>query len=59
MSGPALATRQGHVSTTRLALRPASSNAVILALVIALRDVERRRALSNMESDGTSRRTTA
>jgi len=40
-------------------LRPASSNAVVLALVLALRDVERRRAASNMSGDGTSQRTTA
>ena len=40
--------------------RPARNvNPVILALVVALRDVEHRRAASNMERDGPPRRTTA
>ena len=39
--------------------RPATANVVVLALVIALRDVEHRRAASNMGGDGPSRRTTA
>ncbi|MGD0407775.1 MAG: hypothetical protein ABSB34_02085 [Candidatus Limnocylindrales bacterium] len=38
--------------------RPAATNTVIFALVIALHDVARRRGPSNMSSDVTSKRTT-